>query len=377
MWILVALLVAVGGCSKDNGGGSGAPAGVTFTKVDLPGGSGVPVKLAADGKTLLIGTRRDGQPLVPGLLRRESDGKVSEIPSQGASPYGLIARWFSIVSDGDRILGIGGENGGAHGNVRWSVWTGGSSGISEKAQAFSTFSGYGSGELTDMVITPSGPAIIGTWQSAKAGYDLATWLPDGDSWNRQESAGTPLESTLDELGFPVAATALRQGVLVAGWALTSKPGSGPTPYAWQSSSGVTGWTKAALPDAGHDGAAMSVNCWDSTCAIAGRVDGKLAVWQLTGGSWARVAGEPPVPVSDKDHLAAPLRLDGKLTLLVSDNGQVKIAQADGAKWTVRTVSGPTGTVTATAVVDGAVYLVAGPDDNNQTVWRVDAGALSR
>jgi hypothetical protein len=315
--------------------------------------------------------------LVPGLLRRGPDGAVTEIPAQGVSPYGLIARWFSIVSDGDRILGIGGENGGAHGNVRWSVWTGQQSAVSEKAQTFSTFGGYGAGELADAVLTAAGPVIVGTWQSAKAGYDVATWLPDGDTWNRQESAGTPLESSLDELGFPIAATALGQGILVAGWVLTSKPGSGPTPFVWQSSAGATGWTKAPLPDGGHDGAAMSVRCWDSGCGIAGRVDGKLAAWQLTDGRWARIPGAPPVPLSDKDHLAAPVQLDGKLTLLVSDGGRVRIARQAGPQWTVRDAIGPTGTVTSVTKVGDTVYVVAGPDDKTQALWRVDAGALSR
>ena len=374
--VVAALLAAVAGCSKSSGGGPSEPAGVAFTKVELPAG-GVPVVLAAGGDSLLIGTRRDGQPLIPGLLRRGPDGAVTEIPAQGVSPYGLIARWFSIVSDGDRIVGIGGENGGAHGNVRWSVWTGQPTAISEKAQAFSTFGGYGAGELADAVLTAAGPVLVGTWQSAKAGYDVAAWTADGDSWNRQESAGTALESTIDELAFPIAATALRQGILVTGWELTSKPGSGPTPAVWQSSSGVTGWTKGPLPDGGHDGAAMSARCWDSVCGIAGRVDGKLAAWQLTDGSWTRIPNVPPVPVSDKDHLAAPVQLDGKVTLLVSDGGQVRVARHDGPQWTVRTATGPTGTVVAAARVGDTVYLIAGPDNKTQTLWRVDAAALSR
>ena len=377
------LVAALAGCSG-NDGASPPPstpatvplAAVPFAKVDLPAAGGVPTALAAAKDTLLIGTYRDGAPLVPGLFKRAPDGTVSEIPSQGVSPYGLIARWFSIVSDGDRILAIGGENGGAHGNVRWSVWTGGLSGISEKSQAFSTFGGYGAGELSDAVLIGPGSAIVGTWQSAKAGYDVATWLPDGDNWNRQESAGTPLESTLDQLPFPIAATTLGQGILVAGWALTSKPGSGPTPFVWQSAQGVTGWTKGELPEPGHDGAAMSVRCWESECGIAGRVDGRLAAWRLDNGKWARLAGEPPVPVSDKDHLAAPLRVGGKLTLLVSEGGKVRIAQSDGAKWTVRDAAGPTGTVVAATQVGDAIYVVAGPDDKNHGVWRVDADALS-
>ena len=367
----MALLVAVGGCSDGSQGGSSQPGGVVFSKVEVPGG-GVPTALAPAGDTLLIGTRRDGQPLIPGMLRRGPDGEVAEIPATGVSPYGLIARWFSIVSDGNRILGIGGENGGAHGNVRWSIWTGQPTAISEKAQAFSTFGSYGAGELTGAVLTPAGPVIMGTWQSANAGYDLATWTADGDSWNRQESRGTPLESTVDELGFPVATTALGRGVLVAGWVLTSKPGSGPTPFVWQSSEGATGWTKATLPDGGHDGAAMSVRCWESVCGIAGRVDGKLAAGQLTDGRWARIPDTPPVPVTDKDHLAEPLQVDGKLTILVSEGGQVKIARHNGPQWTVRTATGPTGTVIATAKVGDTIYLIA-----DQTLWRVDAAALSR
>ncbi len=372
---MVAVLVAAAGCSKDSSGPS-APAGVTFTKVDLPAG-GVPTMVAPSGDTLLIGTRRDGQAQIPGMLRRGPDGTVAEIPSEAVSPYGKIARWFSIISDGKQIVAVGGENGGAHGNVRWSVWTGGLTSLTEKAQAFTTFSGYGSGELTDAVLTPAGPAIVGTWQSAKAGYDVATWTPTGEDWNRQESAGTGLESTLDALGFPTAATALGQGILVAGWELTSKPGSGPTPAVWRSQAGVTGWTKSELPDAGKDAAAMSVLCWESACGIAGRVDGKLAAWRLSGDSWTRIPDAPAVPVSDKDHLAAPLRVDGQLTLAVSEGGQVKVARTDGTKWTVRAASGPTGTVVSTAMVGDAVYVVAGPDDTHLTLWRADAAALSR
>lgn len=369
----VVLLVA--GCGEGSSEPNQAP-GVTFNKVDLPAG-GVPTMLGTAGDTLLIGTRRDGQAQLPGLLRRGPDGAIAEIPSQAASPYGKIARWFSIVSDGKQIVGIGGENGGAHGNFRWSIWTGGQTSVSEKDQAFSIFHGYGSGELSDAVLTPAGPVIVGTWQGSKAGYDVATWTPDGDNWNRQESAGTPLQSTLEALAFPVAATALRQGILVAGWELTNAPGKGPVPAVWRSDNGITGWTKAQLPDAGRDGASMSVRCWDSVCGIAGRVDGKLAVWRLSGDSWTRLPDAPPVPLTDKDHLAEPVQVNGKLTLVVSDGGQVKIAQHDGSKWTVRPAAGPTGTVTSTAMIGDEVYVVAGPDDKNLALWRVDAGTLSR
>jgi len=236
--LLVALvLVLVGvGCGV---GGPGEPAAVRFTAVDLPAGA-APVVLLGAGDALLIEVRRDGQPVVPGLLRRGSDGAVTEVAVHGASPYGVLATWRSIASDGDRMVAIGGERGGAHGHVRWSVWTGSAAGITEQVQGFSTFGGYEAGDLVDAVLTPVGPALIGSWASAKVGFDIAVWTADGETWTRQSSAGTALESDADTLGFPMAAAALQQGMLVAGWQLALDAGGRQQPVVWRSSSANTG-----------------------------------------------------------------------------------------------------------------------------------------
>jgi len=398
--LLVALvLVLVGvGCGV---GGPGEPAAVRFTAVDLPAGA-APVVLSAAGDALLIGVRRDGQPVVPGLLRLRpvgdtphpgpvgdtphpgpvgdtphpgSDGAVTEVAVHGASPYGVLATWRSIASDGDRMVAIGGERGGAHGHVRWCVWTGSAAGITEQVQGFSTFGGYEAGDLVDAVLTPVGPALIGSWASAKVGFDVAVWTADGETWTRQSSAGTALESDADTLGFPMAAAALQQGMLVAGWQLALDAGGRQQPVVWRSSSGNTGWATSRLPEAGKAGAAVAVRCWGSVCGVAGRVDGQLAVWRLADGGWVRIAGAPPIAVGDRDRLAAPIEIDGKLTQLVSDRGQVKIAVAGGDKWTVRAAAGPTGTVTAVTTVGDTIYLLAGPDENTQTLWRADLASI--
>jgi hypothetical protein len=287
-----------------------------------------------------------------------------------------LAKWYSISSDGDRIVGLGGERGGAHSNVRWSVWTGSVTGLDEKLQGFSVFGGWGAGELVSAVLTPVGPALIGSWQSAQVGLDVSVWTSDGDVWARQNSAGTVLESTRQALPFARAASPLGQGILIAGTQLTIGPGkSGQVPVMWRSSSGNTGWTATPLPDAGLNGIAMAVRCWDSTCAVAGSVDGKLAVWRLTGDTWTRLPGAQPIAVTEKAELAAPVDIDGHLTQIVSDGGQVKIARADGDAWTVHNANGPTGTVTSVAKIGGTVYVLAGPDEEHQVLWQVAADSL--
>jgi hypothetical protein len=372
--ILTVVLVAlIAGCG---GGGSEQPAAVPAAMVELPAGT-APVKLAVAGEDLLIGVRRDGQPLVPGLLRRARDGALGEVAVRGTSPYALLARWYSIDSDGDRIVALGGERGGAHSNVRWSIWTGRlSEALVEKPQGFSTFGGHGAGDLVDVVLTPVGPAAVGTWESKRVGSDVAVWTADGDVWLRQSSVGTPLESAMESLGFPMAATGLERGIVIAGWQLAVESGtSRMRPVVWRSSSGNTGWTSTPLPDSGQTGSAVAVRCRAATCGVAGHVDGRLAVWRLAGDAWTRVPGTPPIPVGDRDRMVAPIELDGRLTQLVPDGGKIKIARADGDRWTLRELSGPSGMVTAATAVGDALYLLAGPDENTQTLWRVELGAL--
>ncbi|ONI75075.1 hypothetical protein ALI144C_40650 [Actinosynnema sp. ALI-1.44] len=347
--VVCVLLVLVGGCGAQ-------PA--AYSAVDLPPGAR-PVLLAAFGGDVLIGVRRDGQPVVPGLLRATKDGAISEIPVRGESPYALLAKWYAIDSDGERILAVGGERGGAHANVRWSVWTGTAAGITEKVQGFSTFGGWGAGELTGAVLTPSTPMLVGSWQSAKAGLDVAVWTPDGDTWTRRDSAGTELQSDRHTLNFANGVAPYGKGALLAGMRLTD---GREIPMVWQPAASGTGWTATSLPDGGKLGVVSAIRCWGAVCGAAGSVDGTLALWRLADGVWKRLPGTPPIPVKDSDKLAPPL--DEQLTQVVSDNGQVKIVRADGDKWTAEPIAGPGGTVTSAVKAGDRVFVIA--DDK---LWR--------
>lgn len=371
--LAIALLLTVVGCGSDE---PARPAGIGFTRVELPGGA-APVVLSAGPDSLLVGLRRTGQPVVPGLVRLGPDGRATEITVHGVSPYALRARWRSIAFDGERIVGLGGERGGAHGHVRWSVWAGTTSEIHEQVQGFSTFGGYAAGDLVDAVLTPAGGALVGAWESGKLGFDVAVWTPKGDDWVRQSSAGTALESAENALGFPMAAAAADRGILVAGWQVTLGAGNGnQQPAVWRSTAGNTGWTRTALPDGGRTGTALAVRCWDGGCGVAGRADGNLAVWQFAGGAWTRRPGLPRVAVGDRERLAAPVEVGGHLVQPLTEDGQVRIATADGDGWTVRPADGPTGSVTAATIVGGKLYLLAGPDEDSQTLWQADVTDLT-
>ncbi|ALG08765.1 hypothetical protein [Kibdelosporangium phytohabitans] len=347
--LVCVLLVLLGGCAPE------APA---FSAVDLPAGAR-PVLLAGYGGDVLIGVRRDGHPVVPGVLRANEDGAVSEIPVRGESPYGLLAKWYAIDSDGDRILAVGGERGGAHANVRWSVWTGTAAGITEKVQGFSTFGGWGAGELVGAALASSTPVLVGSWQSAKAGLDVAVWTAEGDTWARRDSAGTELESDRRTLAFANSVTAYGKGALIGGMRLTD---GREIAMVWQSAASGTGWTGTPLPDAGKLAVVSSVRCWGAVCGAAGSVDGTLALWRMADGVWKRLPGTPPIPVKDSDKLAPPL--DEHVTQVVSDNGQVKIVRADGDTWTANPISGPSGTVTSAVRAGDRIYVLAG-----DKVWR--------
>ncbi len=363
---------------------SSPPAQVRFDAVVLPPGAH-PQVLAAAGDALLVGVRHEGPQPRPGLLRRAPDptpdAAVTEVPLQPATPYGRTASWYALAAAGDRVLGVGGDRGGAHGNVRWSVWTGSPTGVQEQAQAFSTFGGWGAGELVGAALTPHDALVVGSWQSADAGLDVAVWRPDGDVWARGDSTGTALASTRAALGFPTAAADHEQGVLVTGWRLASRA-AGPVPVVWRSGPDPRGWTVTTLPDAGRSGAALAARCDGPTCAVAGRVDGVLALWRLVDRRWSRVAGLPPIPVADDQRLAPPLDPAGRLRQIVPhggpDNGpdrgpgggRVVVVDAGGPTPAVRTAVGPTGAVRAAAVAGPWAFVITDEPDGPR-LWRTD------
>ena len=347
------------------------PAEVRLVPVALPAGV-EPQVVAVSGDALLVGVRLAGRPTEPGVLHRAPDGTVTEIPTRAATPYGRTASWVALTGDGSRIVGVGGDRGGAHGNVRWSVWDGTATGVAERAQAFSTFGGWGAGDLVGAVLAPDGPALVGSWQSDDAGFDVAVWTPDGDDWVRQPSTGTALASTDALQGFATSAARGPDGLLVTGWQVGGAGHPGQAPVVWSSTGSTAGgWVRTPLPEPGAAGTAAAARCDTSGCAVSGRVDGALALWRLAAGRWTRLLDVPAVAVGDTDPLPAPLLADGRLLQVASDHGALLLLDVDGPRVARYALTGATGPVTAAAAVGATVYVLAG---NPLGLWQFDLPA---
>jgi hypothetical protein len=336
---------------------------LTWSVVPLP--AGVETRtLTTMGDRLLLGGLKAGdtpETPSPAILTIDAAGTQTPVPLNPESPYAPVARWYSVATDGTRIVAIGGANGGAHGNVRWTTWSGTLAGVDELPQNFYAFGGWGAGELVDAVITPGGEALVGSWGGAKAGLDAAVWTFADRVWTRQDPAGTALESTATVLVGPRGATRDGDGILVAGSALHLDEGVRQTAAMWRSAGVNSGWHRIDLPDVGNHSEAVAARCGDATtgCVVAGQVDERLAVWAVDGDQATRLTGIPDLAVGDQDVVPAPVT-SGSTTVLVSPNGATTalLSRAGGSAWAQS--AGPAGRPVAAAMVGDRLYVATRP-----------------
>ena len=373
-------LLGVTGCTAGDGSSAStssrtgsAGAELSWSVVRLPTGV-QPLTLTAMGDRLLVGGQTTGTPPGPRMLILNAAGTARQVPLTAHSGYAFEARWQSVAWDGTRIIAIGAANGGAHFNNRWTTWSGTTAGIQELPQSFYAFGGWGAGDLVDVVVTSAGNAIVGTWGGAKAGLDGAVWLSSGSVWTRQDPAGTALQSTPTLLVGPRSATPDAAGILVVGSALNLAPGS-VVQYAalWRSTVLNSGWRRLDLPVPGKSSEAVSARCRGDQCFISGRVDGSLAMWDLSGDIATRLPDVPAVAVGDSDPLPDPLIIGGHLVQVAATHGHVVTLTRDGSGWSVS--GGPVGVPQTAALVGAHLYVtVTHGSGTPATLWQADARA---
>jgi hypothetical protein len=353
---------SVPGSTSATPGRTGPP--LAWSAVELPTGV-EPKTLTTMGDRLLVGGLKAGDtPETPSpvMLVLDAGDILESVPLMPKSPYAPIARWYSVVTDGTRIVAIGGANGGAHANVRWTTWSGTLAGVQELPQNFYAFGGWGAGELVDAVITPTGDALVGSWGGAQAGLDAAVWTFADPVWTRQDPAGTALESTSKLLVGPRGATSDGDGILMTGSALHLDDGVKQTAAVWRSSGVNTGWHRIDLPDSGTHSESVSARCGapsPTSCVVAGQVDGRLAVWSVDGDRAARQTGIPTIAVGDQDVVPAPV-IARISSVIVSPNGPTAtvLSRSDTGSWVAS--AGPAGLPIATALVGDRIYVATRP-----------------
>lgn len=360
--LLVVLLLITAACSDDKP--QAQP--VAWSQVKLPA---EPVVLTGHGDQLLVGLRDRNAKVVPRLVLVEGDTQQEvKLSPNASSPYAALAIWKSIAYDGRRVLALGGAAGGAHSNVRWTVWTGTTTAVQELPQEFNTFGGPDAGTLYSAVIAPGGRALLGAWASRTSGLDAAVWLPTGNKWIRQDSTGTVLRSTPGLLPGPGDATVFGDSIVQTGSQVRLAPNVVRQEAAvWKSQRLNDGWSGFALPEGGERSHGQRVACGEQLCTVTGWVEGKLAMWQFDPAkpdSARRLKGLPDIAVGDKTPLPPPI-LDGdQIVQVVADGNQVKVLRGTDGAWTVKASDGPTGDVTDARLVGRTLYLIAG-----STLWK--------
>ncbi|GAB3739536.1 hypothetical protein [Microlunatus parietis] len=331
-----------------------APAPVWTTVDTLPAGFTAET-LAPSPAGLIIGGRA-ADPARPMLLIEQADG-VREVPLTPESAYGRTAALSSIAVAGDQVYAFGGDRGGAHANVRWSVWSGTPDGVREREQIFWVFGGQDAGSLTTMVARPAGPMIIGNWGSPR-GLDITVWTARRNTWTRVDSRGSALASTTKELLSERGAAVLGDRVIIAGNALRLDESLLSRAVTWVQDSPGADWRRVDLPSAGTASTALDLACLDE-CLIAGIIDGKVAGWLGDGATWSRIE----LPDLSGDPRTAALRV-----FRVAEGW--RIAVGDGATTTVigpatDPIKGPAGRLIDAAGGDRARLLVEGPEGSRR------------
>ena len=316
---------------------------------------------------LLVGSDVPGATVRPHLsLVRE--GRVEAVPATPSPGYGAAARWLAVAADGASVTAVGGARGGAHGNVRWTQWSGTVEGVRDVPQSFWTFGGQEAGDVAGVAYLDGEPVVVGGWASPTTGYDIATYELEGDQWRRRSPGGPALASSRSELLAVAAVAGRRHALVVAGSTERLTADLPITAVVWTGirDGSAIAWTRRDLPGAAP-AEVRSLACDGDECLAVGRVRGHLATWLLRGED-AVLHEVTDVPVADDDVVLAPAHSGREWFAAVrtaAGGGHGVVGTGDGADWTTRPL--PAGTPTALGAAAGGVWLatVAG---GHSTLW---------
>ena len=365
-------VMLLGACSDevpvDPGSPSPSVVRTVWERVDLPDDL-VPLTLATSNGAVVVGAMGPSRPR-PHLLIGFEPESLRSIPLTPRSPYAFEARWLQIATHGDRIDAIAGARGGAHGNYRWSTWSGDAQGVGEQEQPFGVFGSYGAGDLAGIAYAGDAPLVLGAWQSDQTGMDVATWNRTGQRWARVPSTGTPLASTPQGLADARVITSRGDGVLLGGSVTHLAPGSVEVEAVVWSAPGPSGpWARVGLPRAGGSGTSevQGARCTGDRCLLTGVSDGHLSVWQVDAGSQRELAGIPAVAIPENGSVPSPVILDGN-DLVVAPTAQGStVLRRDAESWS--TARGPSGTPTSVVAHGDELWVVTSDAHGSTTLWR--------
>ena len=185
---------------------------------------------------------------------------------------GRCAYWYSLAATAAGFSGSAATAAARTATCGGACGRGRATGVAEHVQAFSTFGGWGAGDLIDAVLAPRRRGRRGLVGERRGGPRHGHVDPEGDDWVRRSSTGTPLQSARAERRLPTAATGFGTARMIR--LAVRAPGRAAARARWCGDPGPRRRVaKTVLPDAGSAGTSAAMRCAAATCARPGTVDG--------------------------------------------------------------------------------------------------------
>ncbi|UIJ35435.1 hypothetical protein [Allobranchiibius sp. GilTou73] len=330
--------------------------------------TGSPDILTSTTEGVLAGTSgRDG---TAGMSLASSTGVTTTVALRPISGYARTARWLQAAVGVPGILAVGGARGGAHGNVRWTVWraprtAGGFGTLTETPQTFETFGGLQAGDLVGTAYAGSDALIVGSWVGAH-GLDVTTWHPQGSTWLRDPPSPV-LNNTASILKSAAAVGALGDRFVVVGDLLDLDHGITSHPVVWLRAADGGSWTEHRIAITGH---ARAVGCSRQRCVVVGVTAGGAArAWELKGDE-SITSIELPETVTGESDISTPVVTSDSTTIaLPTRSGSLLVQVSRGRTTVLRT---PPGSPVALAADRRRIYLATRAGAGPAQLWRVAA-----
>jgi hypothetical protein len=340
---------------------------VRLTWLDVTPAGVVPLALASSESGLVVaGT--DSSDSGPSVVLATGE----TVPLVASEPYAASARIEAATSAGGKLYLIGGRSGGAHGNVRWTVWDGSTAGpVTSRPQDFFTFGGHDAGPLLDTVVVDGKPVIIGS-RGGDAGPDAALYVADGEVWHQLDTPSALHSANGVVLGF-TAVTAVGSTIVIVGDSVRgTESGAVQTPALFYGTVGGA-WHRVDLPvqeEASGLRHATAVACAGSTCWVAGWAQHPV-VWQVSLADGqvietTTLSGDKP---GDSDPSALVAIVQGRPLVMTNATTHSAVVRCTTG-WSVVTSPGQTPGGAMAVTGSGAdAYVVAG-----DRLWRATVAA---
>ena len=330
----------------------------------LPGSPGIVTLTTGVGRAVIGTSGRDGS---AGMSIVSPSGALTPMPLRPVSGYARTARWLQVVVGAPGMLAVGGARGGAHGNVRWTVWRAPQTAIDfaplrETPQTFETFGGLQAGDLVGAAYAGSDALIVGSWVGSH-GLDVTTWSPSGTTWLRDPPSPV-LQNTASILKSAAAVSTLGDRFVVVGDLLDLDHGMTSYPVVWLRAGRGGPWEEHRIPLAGH---ARSIGCSSLRCIVVGATSaGSARAWQVRADGAVIPIDLPPTTMTGSDIPAPAVTSDAAWIALPTRSGSVLVRITGARRTVLRT---PAGQPVALSVAGGRLYLATRTADGSSHLWR--------